>query len=205
MKELTLEITNKCVQQCPWCSSSSIPNGILTSRETLLHLLKKYRVDCDVVRFSGGEPTLHPSLPDLLFYAKRLEYRVILLTNGLKMNRALESVDEYWINVVNEKSLLEALVLKHTDKVVGLHAVLVKGNEEWVRRSLNTSLLYNIPVRLLILQKQGRGTSCEPLDLISWTGDKGCNLENKITITPHGKAVTCSALKYGKCSLREEG
>jgi len=204
MKELTLEITNKCYQQCPWCSSDSSPKGFLTPRERILEILDSCRPECDVVRFSGGEPTLHPGLPDFLFYAKRLEYQVVLLTNGLEMNRALEGVDEYWINLVNEKSLLEALVLKHMGRFVGLHVVLAKGNEEWIRRGLNTSFLYSIPVRLLVLQKQGRGANCKPLDLISWTGDKGCNLENKITITPTGKVVTCSALKYGKCSLKEE-
>lgn len=201
MKELTLEITNKCYLNCSWCSSSSVPNGYLVPDDKVYALLKKYRPECDVVRFSGGEPTLHPEIGGFLWYAKeRLGYKTILLTNGLS-GFLSPSVDEYYINVVSSKSILKVLALYGSDLTVTVGVVLVKGNEEWIRRALDTSLLYEIPIRLLVLQRQGRGVNCEPLELIGWTGNKGCSKENKITIAHDGKVVTCSALKYGECSI----
>ena len=209
MKELTLEITSRCYQNCSWCSSSAHPEGVHTSYGSVLGILDKYKGECNVVRFSGGEPTLHPDLPVFLSHAKSLGYKTVLMTNGKHIRGDLfrdihSTVDEYWINIVDKHSIIEAIVLRQLKSNVFMHVVLVKGNEEWVRRGIDTGLLYNVPVRLLILQKQGRGTNCEPLESISWTGDKGCNKEGKITITHEGKVTTCSALKYGKCSLKEE-
>ena len=204
MKELTLEITNRCYQNCPWCSSSSIPNGEHVD-DRVFSFLKAYSDECDVVRFSGGEPTLHPRLPFFLKYADELGYEIVLMTNGLHMmnlfGKICNYVDEYIISVVNGHSIVEVLALRAAKQKVSMQAVLVEENEEWVRRSLDTSILYDIPVRLLVLQKQGRGVDCKPLDLISWTGNRGCNKDGKVTITCEGKVVSCSALKYGECSL----
>lgn len=198
MKELTLEITNKCHVECPWCSSGSTPDGKSTPLEDALGYLDGFKSECDVVRISGGEPTLHFDLAAVCAHASKLRYKVLLLTSGREMNEILNwgFVDEYVLNVVDEKSILEVLVLKAMKKSVSMHAVLAKGNGEWVSRAVNTSLLYSIPVRLLTLQKQGRGADCEPLGLIRWTGDRGCDKENKVTVTHDGKVVTCSALKY---------
>lgn len=201
MKELTLEITGKCTQVCPWCSSGATPKGKHMADEKVYSLLKEYRIECDVVRFSGGEPTLHPELGGFLWYAKeRLGYRTILLTNGVK-HFIHDCIDEYWINIVSGISVVRVLTLISFSKTVSMHAVLVKGNETNVKNAMQIGLDHEIPVRLLVLQKQGRGANCEPLDLISWTGDKGCDKDNKITVTHDGKVVTCSALKYGECFI----
>lgn len=211
MKELTLEITSKCYQNCPWCSSSSTPEGVHLGAWKAKRLLKEYRKTCNIVRFSGGEPTLHPDLFILMKYAKKLNYKTVLLTNGLKPvlpNYAY--TDEYWIHIVSESSLQTAFRLQGFKPVtldfkpVTMEVVLVEGNEKWIREALHAGFMSSIPVRLLILQKQGRGVNCKPLNLITWTGNKGCNKNNKVTITHDGKIVTCSALKYGECSLDRE-
>lgn len=164
--------------------------------EKVYDLLKKYRVECDVVRFSGGEPTLHPEIGGFLWYARvRLGYKTILLTNGIECF-VHDQVDEYWINVVNSGSIIRVLTLKSFGKNIEMQAVLVEGNELNIRNAIQVGIDHGIPVRLLVLQKQGRGVNCKPLNLLSWTGDSGCNKENKITITPDGKVTTCSALKY---------
>lgn len=207
MKELTLEITSKCYQNCPWCSSNSKENGEHLKTKKIKRLLREHRKTCDVVRFSGGEPTLHPDLYSLILYAKGLDYKTILLTNGYSIPQDIWDspyVDEYWIDVVGKESLLKTLYLHALGKTVVMEIVMVEGNEEWIRETMKFSLTHNIPVRLLTLQKQGRGVNCKPLNLITWTGDKGCNKDNKITITHDGKIVSCSALKYGKCSLDRE-
>lgn len=205
MKELTLEITNKCYQGCAWCSSSSIPNGKHMSYQKILHLLRKYRAECDVVRISGGEPTLHPSLLGVLKYAKILGYTTVLLTSGWEMNKVIgcDLVDEYVINIVSDKSILEVFILHHLDKKVSTEVVLAERNEDNIAKATKLSMESKIPLRLLVLQNQGRAkiNHVKPLTLVGWTGDRGCRKDNKITITPDGKIVTCSALKYGECSL----
>ena len=206
MKELTLEITNYCTGFCSWCSSNSVYGHGSTklSYQKVFKLLDKYCLEgFDVVRISGGEPTSHPHIVAILNHAKIRGYYVVLLTNGSGgIKRVIEanSVDEYVVNVVEDYSLKTVEVLRYLKKNVSLHVVLVENNEKWILKAIEYSLENKIPLRLLTLQKQGKAKLnpliYKPLTLLSWTGDKGCNKDNKVTITHDGKVVTCSALKY---------
>lgn len=207
-KELTLEITQMCNLTCAWCSSSSGPSGKHVRYDTVMDTLDRYQASCSTVRFSGGEPTLAPSLGRFLSYAKYIGYKTVLMTNGLYIPHDLypqidKFVDEYVINIVNFQSCLVVLELKKLGKTsVSMHVVMVEGNEKRIKEAMELSLDNSIPLRLLILQKQGRGLDCKPLDLITWTGDKGCSKLGKITVTHDGVITSCSALKYkSECPL----
>lgn len=205
--ELTIEITTKCQQECPWCSSSAGKSGWHVPLETVFSWLQMEMAMADpVVRISGGEPVLHPDLEKIALEARRLGYRVTLMTNGLHIldNRVLRLLDAVLVNIVSERSLDTVdRYCQFLSVEVGMQVVLVEGNEYNLLRALDHSMVEGVLLRLLVLQKQGRGEFCEPLDDISWTGDKGCHKEDKVTITPGGERVTCSALKYGECRLSE--
>lgn len=78
--------TGGCCFRCPYChnrdivlqSSSLIP----LSTEALFAFLKKRRNVLTGICITGGEPTLHPDLPDLIRAIKELGYLVKLDTNG---------------------------------------------------------------------------------------------------------------------------
>lgn len=200
MKELTLEITNCCTGFCSWCSASAVAQyGKHMSYQMAFKLLEKYRGDCDVVRISGGEPTTHPKFIMILGRAKELGYRVILLTNGRNIRDVICTtlVDEYVVHVIADYSIEAVSVLRYLRKSVSLHAVLVKGNEGNILNAIKCSFANSVPLRLLTLQRQGGAKigNYLPLTLLSWTGDKGCDKENKITIAHDGRVTTCSALK----------
>lgn len=60
MKELTLEITNRCSLSCMHCSTvADKKGGIFFSLEKIEQYLESFP-DSDVVRLSGGEPFEHP-------------------------------------------------------------------------------------------------------------------------------------------------
>ena len=75
-----------CNFRCPFChnrdivlkSSSLVP----LSTEEILGFLKKRRNVLTGVCITGGEPTLYPDLPDLIWLIKELGYLVKLDTNG---------------------------------------------------------------------------------------------------------------------------
>ncbi len=74
-----------CNYRCPYCHNSGLLTGggePLMTAEALLDFLRKRRGMLDAVCVSGGEPTLHPDLPDLLREIKALGYQVKLDTNG---------------------------------------------------------------------------------------------------------------------------
>ena len=83
-----------CNFRCPFCHNSQLiggqgPEGL--TEEELLSFLKARRGLLDGVCITGGEPTLHKDLPELLRAIKALGYAVKLDTNGSRpeMLRAL--------------------------------------------------------------------------------------------------------------------
>lgn len=212
MRELTLEITSKCFQHCSWCSSSSSELGEHMPLDIVLGYLNHYSYRkahetkntewCTTLRLSGGEPTLHPDIVEIAKASKDLGYYLILMTCGYdNTDRLLPYVDEYILHTIYTPEYWIRFYLEKSKKL-SLQSVLAKGNEDSVLESIRLSFKHKIPLRLLALQKQGRGVDCEPLGLVSWTGDKGCHKEDKITVTHGGKVVTCSALKYkDECDL----
>ena len=78
---------NGCNFRCPYCHNSELLEGnvepVMTVEE-LLAFLQKRRGILEGVCITGGEPTLHPQLFDLLEAVKDLGYAVKLDTNGYR-------------------------------------------------------------------------------------------------------------------------
>lgn len=82
-----------CNFRCPYCHNSQLldsPEAIMTVEE-LLAFLRKRRGLLEAVCITGGEPTLHPELPELLRSIRALGYAMKLDTNGYRP-RVLEAV-----------------------------------------------------------------------------------------------------------------
>jgi MoaA/NifB/PqqE/SkfB family radical SAM enzyme len=87
-----LDITNRCNNKCPACfgfypglNDSQIP---LAGIRRVLRQIKA--AGGKAVTFTGGgEPTVHPDLPEAIACARSLGLDVALITNGLKLDEAL--------------------------------------------------------------------------------------------------------------------
>ena len=131
-------VTRRCNLKCGYCTeydraSDPVPYDELASRLAKLAELRTWAV-C----LTGGEPTMHPRLPDLVAEMKRLGFkRRMMITNGWRLTPALIdalngagltdmqiSVDGVNPNKVTAKTLkplrkkLELLADKATFKVV---------------------------------------------------------------------------------------
>jgi MoaA/NifB/PqqE/SkfB family radical SAM enzyme len=89
MKELTVEITDKCSLKCLFCSTLArkCRNTHITP-EKMADILDKYP-DFRQVRLSGGEPFEHPRLEELLEMLKERERITTLLSCGVKNDRVI--------------------------------------------------------------------------------------------------------------------
>ena len=78
---------NGCNFRCPFCHNAELLSPdiepVLTV-DGLLAFLKKRRGVLDGVCITGGEPTIHPELPELLRSIRELGYNVKLDTNGYR-------------------------------------------------------------------------------------------------------------------------
>lgn len=87
-----LEINSGCNLHCPVCfmSAGDVPSFslTLTQVESMLDRLMAQEGETEVVQVSGGEPTIHPEVLDILAAIRRRDVRYVMLnTNGLRLAR----------------------------------------------------------------------------------------------------------------------
>jgi len=86
--KLDIELTERCNNNCIHCCINLPPNDKkakkreLTTKE-IKHILKEaVRLDCMMVRFTGGEPLLRKDFEELYVFARKQGLKVLLFTNA---------------------------------------------------------------------------------------------------------------------------
>ena len=85
-----IEVNERCNLTCPTCFASSSPartgQRSLAQVEAMLDLLVESEGQPDLLQISGGEPTLHPQILDIIRAARSRPIRHVMLnTNGLRL------------------------------------------------------------------------------------------------------------------------
>src|SRR6202789_1173924 len=131
-------VTRRCNLKCGYCTEYDRTSDPVPYDELALRLAKLAEFRAWAVCLTGGEPTMHPRLPDLVAEMRRLGFkRRMMITNGWRLTPALIdalngagltdmqiSVDGVNPNKVTAKTLkplrkkLELLAEKATFKVV---------------------------------------------------------------------------------------
>jgi len=81
----TVLFTPGCNLRCPFCYNWRLvlePRGPFLSEENVLQILESRRRFVDAVVVTGGEPTMHPGLPQFLGKLKQGGFAVKMDTNG---------------------------------------------------------------------------------------------------------------------------
>ncbi len=85
-----IEVNTGCNLNCPICFANAGKgyNITLSEAEYMLDRFVQFEGKPEVVQFSGGEPTIHPQLPEMIemAYRKGISY-VMVNTNGLRLAR----------------------------------------------------------------------------------------------------------------------
>jgi uncharacterized radical SAM superfamily Fe-S cluster-containing enzyme len=94
-----IEINDECNLECPVCFAGSSPsikkNKSLSEIEKMLDALVASEGEPDVVQISGGEPTIHPEILEILALAKTKPIRHLMLnTNGVRIARERDFVEK---------------------------------------------------------------------------------------------------------------
>jgi uncharacterized radical SAM superfamily Fe-S cluster-containing enzyme len=83
-----VEITQDCNLSCSYCFASSGPGGTQLPFENVVGLLDTVRKEGGTrpIQFSGGEPTVHDQLPELVEQAREMGFEHIEVnTNGINL------------------------------------------------------------------------------------------------------------------------
>jgi len=85
-----IDITNTCNFECPICGvkSLSMENPIFLSVDEIYKRAKELRKQGGKsITLSGGEPTLHPQLINIIKKLKPLKLRIYMATNGFRLGK----------------------------------------------------------------------------------------------------------------------
>ncbi len=83
-----IEITGQCNLECNICFAASPSGGHvpLEHIKSMIDAYVSYEAEPELLQLSGGEPTLHPDIIEIVSYAKKLGIQdVAVSTNGLRL------------------------------------------------------------------------------------------------------------------------
>jgi pyruvate formate lyase activating enzyme len=115
-----------CNFRCNYCHNPQLFSSDTTggnnelNEKSVLNWLSENRVLLDAVVITGGEPTLHASLPGLISRIKELNLKVKLDTNGTNPDMLEKLLDEKLVDYF-AMDVKAPLILSKYKKVVGAH------------------------------------------------------------------------------------
>ncbi len=84
-----VEVTSSCNLRCPMCFAESGPGGTHIEFETFVRMVDRFVAaegEADVLQLSGGEPTVHPRILDMIRHAVAQPVAAVMLnTNGIRL------------------------------------------------------------------------------------------------------------------------
>lgn len=183
---LRISLTDKCNLRCIYCMPSDVEfkdeyvNSILSTDDYKFIIKSMANVGITKLRFTGGEPTLHHGLNELIWFAKNecniddiaittnginlAEIAAELKANGLnKVNISLDSLKEYKYKSVtrggNLKQVLDSMnVCLKLGIKVKVNCVAIKGfNDDEIYDFIELIKYNPIDVRFIELMPIGEG------------------------------------------------
>ena len=149
-----VEITEACNLRCPTCFANSDIGRFspLEEVERMLDTVIENEGYADVVQFSGGEPTIHPQLIEILEMAKKKRIKAIMInTNGVRIARDEDFVRQLSAFKGNFEVYLQFDGFRQStyEALRGLDLRAVK------ERAIANLTRYEIPINLTATIKQG--------------------------------------------------
>ena len=93
--------TGGCNYRCPFCHNSPLIHHQPTiDLNEIFDYLNKRKKMIDAVVITGGEPTIHKELPDIIKLIKNLGFKIKLDTNGTNPKMLKELIDKKLIDYV---------------------------------------------------------------------------------------------------------
>lgn len=94
----TMDLTNLCNHACSWCEplayredTIKLKNHTLLADVAIDTIRQMSEMGCEGITFSGGgEPTLHPEFPKILWEAHNRGMRTFVITNGSRLKKYAE-------------------------------------------------------------------------------------------------------------------
>lgn len=132
MKELIIELTNRCLNDCVHCSSKNCgAEGVvydvsISEIEPVVN--NALQAGYNRVVFSGGEPMLHPEFCDLVKYFVRKNFDIKMYTSGVVGDDVYKSPD-----YVEAISKIGTVTVSCYSNIETCHNAIVRNSDGYLR------------------------------------------------------------------------
>jgi len=101
LQEITIQITDRCNLTCPKCNKISFEDKDIPIFVIIRILKESLELGLLHVHLTGGEPTLHPDLSEIIRFCRLNRIRVDMSSNGYFSEDTYKSIVSAGINSVN--------------------------------------------------------------------------------------------------------
>ncbi len=150
-----IDVTNLCNLQCPNCYASSKSGDFLKLEQ--IEQMMDFTIDsefgnAEILQISGGEPTMHPQIIDILKLAKEKKFKFVMLnTNGVKI-----AEDEEFARRLSELRGGFEVYLQFDGFKESTYKRLRGGEMLAIKKQAIKNLIkYEVPITLVAMIKRG--------------------------------------------------
>lgn len=174
-----ISLLNTCNLKCKYCYSENIVASMLEKNDVFKILDGLEKLQFRKVRFTGGEPLLHPNIIEILEYSKDKFEDIGITTNGIlldkyldelkelnikRINISIDSLDKDEFNTLTQNNNFNTLIdniikAKQLGFIVKLNVVLIKSYKSNIIKFLEFGKQNEIEVRFIELMTLGTNSS----------------------------------------------
>jgi MoaA/NifB/PqqE/SkfB family radical SAM enzyme len=98
--EIIIQVTKKCNLNCKICAAAGRAAKSLPSSKIKEIIDEAKNLNVEAIRFTGGEPFIRDDIEELILYAKRKGFYIIVNTNGSLIEKQIPFMEKYVDNVL---------------------------------------------------------------------------------------------------------
>jgi len=145
----TVLFTPGCNLRCPYCHNWRLvmnPPDPLLSEKEVLQILEDRKHFIDSVVITGGEPTIHPDLPEFIQTLKEQGYKIKLDSNGLNpemLKKCIPHLDYIAVDVKTSPKLYPKLGTTNVDELIETIKLLKRNTIDYEFRCTTVPKIVN--------------------------------------------------------------
>lgn len=190
IKDVSIELIQKCVNNCIHCSSCSTEESVamldLNTMRRVIRTLQGFNVER--VCLSGGEPFLHPDLLEIIREIVSCGMTVDIYSCGiLKEGELPESLSVKLLSLMKDAGLRSILFnVQSVDEPTYDRITQCKGHFPLLQRSINNAIACGIRTEIHFVPM--RQNIYEVEEIIGFAERTGIDQVNFLKLVPHGRA-----------------
>lgn len=190
IKDVSIELIQKCVNQCIHCSSCSTEESVtmldLDTMRRVIRTLQSLKVER--VCLSGGEPFLHPDLLEIVKQVVGCGMRVDIYSSGiLKEANTPEPLSVERLSLMKDAGLRSLLFnVQSVDEATYDYITQSKGHFPLLRMSIANAIACGIRTEIHFVPMRQNAHEAEKV--IRFAERTGIKQVNFLKLVPHGRA-----------------